>query len=112
VHELAVCEAIADTVHRSASGRGVATVSVAIGHLRQVVPDSLLFNWEILTKDTDLEGACLVVEEIPARVDCSECGAQSTLEVPVLACMACGGLDVTLVSGEEFMIRSIDVREE
>ena len=38
MHELALAQAIADTVSRRAEGRGVELVAVRIGHLRQVVP--------------------------------------------------------------------------
>ena len=48
MHELALCQAIVDTVERHAGGRRVEQVDVRIGHFRQVVPDSLQFSWELL----------------------------------------------------------------
>jgi hydrogenase nickel incorporation protein HypA/HybF len=43
VHELSVSAAVVDTAVRHAGGRPVAVVNLRVGHLRQVVPDSLLF---------------------------------------------------------------------
>jgi hydrogenase nickel incorporation protein HypA/HybF len=109
VHELSVCEAIVDTARQRAGGRPVTHVTVRIGHLRQVVPDALQFGWEVLTDDTDLQGCELVIEQVPAKVACRSCQAETTLEMPILMCGACESFDVTLLCGEEFLIVSMDV---
>ncbi|HEY3672385.1 MAG TPA: hydrogenase maturation nickel metallochaperone HypA [Acidimicrobiia bacterium] len=111
MHELSLAQAIADTTARYADGRPVSSVQVRIGYFRQVVPDSLQFAWELLTDDSVLAGAVLAVEHVPAVVACAGCGAHSQLDLPVLACGACGGTDVTMESGDEFMIEAIDVAE-
>jgi hydrogenase nickel incorporation protein HypA/HybF len=109
MHEISLCEAIADTVRRRAQGRAPERVRVRIGYLRQVVPDSLVFNWEMVTAGTDLADCALDVDYIPAVVTCAACAAQTTLELPVLICGACDSADVTLVSGDEFDLASFDV---
>lgn len=109
VHELALCEAIARTVADRAAGRTVARACVRIGHFRQVVPDSLSFCWDVLTEQTPLHGCELDVEHVPAVVACASCGATSRLDVPILACSACGSADVSLESGEELMLVSIEL---
>ncbi|MGI8663552.1 MAG: hydrogenase maturation nickel metallochaperone HypA [Acidimicrobiales bacterium] len=112
MHELSIAQAILDTVDARAGGRPVRRVDVRIGHLRQVVPDSLQFSWEMLTEGTDLAGCALVVDHVPAVVLCRACGTETTLAWPVLACAACEGHDVELLTGEEFQIASLDVAEE
>ena len=112
MHELALCQAIVDTVERHAGGRRVEQVDVRIGHFRQVVPDSLQFSWELLTEGTDLAGCRLVVDHVPAVIECRACGATTTLEVPILVCSSCESSDVTLVSGEELLVASIDRARE
>jgi hydrogenase nickel incorporation protein HypA/HybF len=109
VHELSVCQAIADHVARHASGRKVSRVDVRIGHLRQVVPDALQFGWLVLTDGTELDGCQLGVDHVPATVDCDVCGATSTLDIPVLACASCGSPSVVLVTGEEFQVVSLEL---
>jgi hydrogenase nickel incorporation protein HypA/HybF len=109
VHELALSQAIADTTVRHARGRPVSTVHVRVGHLRQVVPDSLVFCWQLLTDDSELAGAELQIDEVPAVVRCSACGEESTLAAPVLACLACGSFDVALQTGDELLIEAIEV---
>jgi hydrogenase nickel incorporation protein HypA/HybF len=96
---------------RRADGRPVKQVTVRIGHLRQVVPDALQFGWEVLTDDTDLNGCELRIEQIPAKIACRVCQVETTLDMPILMCSACESFNVTLLSGEEFLIVSMEVME-
>lgn len=109
MHELSICSAIASTAEKHAEGRPVSQVKVRIGHLRQVVPDALQFGWEVVSSTTQLKDAELVIEQVPAIVECLECGTRTTLDLPILACGACEGFDVKLLSGEELLVVSIDL---
>jgi hydrogenase nickel incorporation protein HypA/HybF len=109
MHELAICDAIATSASKHAHGRPVTRVTVQIGHLRQVVPEALLFSWEVVSGTGDLEGAELVLEQIPAVVLCHDCGEETTLDLPILSCGVCGGFEVKLLSGEELLVKSIDL---
>ena len=111
MHELALGQAIVDTISRRSNGREVRRVAVRIGHFRQVVPDSLQFAWEMLTEGSKLAGCRLEIDHVPAVVACRSCAARTTLDLPILMCEACESLDVELVSGEEFMIATIDVSD-
>ena len=59
MHELSVSAAVVDTAVRHAAGRKVTHVHLRVGALRQVVPDSLAFYFEIVARDTLCEGAAL-----------------------------------------------------
>lgn len=111
MHELALGQAIAETVSRRADGREVRHVTVRIGHLRQVVPDALQFAWEMLTDGTPLAGCRLEIEHIPAVIACRSCGETTTLDWPILLCARCESSDVELVSGEEFLVATMDVEQ-
>jgi hydrogenase nickel incorporation protein HypA/HybF len=111
VHELSVCEAIAGAVNRHAGGQPVTRVLVRIGHLRQVVPDALTFSWQMLTTGSELEGSVLEIESVPATVACKACGAQTTLDMPIVACSECFSRDVELLTGEEFAVVSLELAE-
>ncbi len=109
MHELSICNAIAQTATKHADGQPVSQVKVRIGHLRQVVPDTLQFNWEVVSAQVGLEDAELVIEHVPAVVECGTCGARTGLDLPIMACAPCGSVDVRLVSGEELLVVSIDL---
>jgi hydrogenase nickel incorporation protein HypA/HybF len=80
----------------------VSVISLRVGALRQVVPESLELNVEIVRRRTHSEAARLEIELVPARLAC--CGAE--WEPPSFRCPRCGrGGEV--VSGEEFLVESI-----
>ena len=112
MHELSLCQAILEHVEARAGERAVCRVHVRIGYLRQVVPDSLLFSWAMLTDSSDLAGCELVVAHVPAVVHCAACALDTTLDWPVLACARCESHDVELRSGDELELAWIDVAEE
>lgn len=111
MHELSIAEAIADKVRQRAAGRPVAAVAIQVGHFRQIVPDALEFCWTMVTDATGLEGCRLEIEQIPATVSCQDCAAITTLDMPIMVCESCGGTNVTLLTGQEFMVVSLEIQE-
>jgi hydrogenase nickel incorporation protein HypA/HybF len=111
VHELSLSSAIVDTVVQHAAGRRVTRVTMTIGALRQVVPDSLDFYFGIVSRDTVCEGAELEQRLVPGRARCRGCGREWELEVPAFLCGACGG-EAEVRSGAEFEVDTIEVEEE
>lgn len=112
MHELSICGSIASIVTKKAGDRRVDTVHLQVGQLRQIVPDTLVYCWSLVSADTGLAGAELAIERIPARITCRSCAA--TIEIgdfPIFVCTGCGGVDVEVVSGEEFMITSLELAE-
>jgi hydrogenase nickel incorporation protein HypA/HybF len=111
MHELSVASAVLDTVRRHAHGRRVTLVSLRVGRLRQVVPDSLRFYFEIVARDTICEDAGLELSEIEARLSCSQCGHQWEPVFPAFRCPECASAEVVLLSGEELEVEYIEVEE-
>ena len=111
MHELSLCSAIADIVERNAPDQDVRSVSVQVGRFRQVVPDTLRYCWEMVTFDTRLADTALLIDEVAAVIVCRVCGARTELELPVFVCSACGSSDAELVSGEEFLVTTLELAE-
>ena len=112
MHELSLSGAIVNTVEKHAAGRPVSVVSMRIGALRQVVPDTLEFYFGFVSKGTVCEGARLEQELIPARLRCGACEAEWGIEVPVFMCPACGPSGrIEVAAGDEFLVESIEVEE-
>ena len=110
MHELSLCGSIANIVTRHAAGRPVSVIHVQVGQLRQVVPDTLVFCWELVSEGTPLAGSRIDVEAIPARIRCRACDRVTEVgDLPVFVCGACGGTDTEITSGEEFMITSLEL---
>ncbi|MGB2711969.1 MAG: hydrogenase maturation nickel metallochaperone HypA, partial [Conexibacter sp.] len=94
-----------------ACGRRVRAVHVAAGHLRQVVPAALALAFELVAEGTVVEGARLELRELPARVRCRACAAETVQDGFPLACRACGNLDVQIVQGEELTVEQLEIDE-
>ena len=112
MHELSLSGAIVNTVVKHAQGRPVSVVSLRVGALRQVVPDTLDFYFEFVARGTVCEGARLEQELIPALLRCGACEREWEIELPVFRCPSCGGADVTIAAGDELEVESIEVEEE
>jgi hydrogenase nickel incorporation protein HypA/HybF len=110
MHELSISEAVLDTALRHAAGRRVTAVDLTVGALRQVVPESLEFYFEIVTRDTPCEGAVLHQHLVAARARCTGCAHEWPLDFPAFRCAECGGV-AEVLSGEELEVESIDVEE-
>ncbi|MEO7370820.1 MAG: hydrogenase maturation nickel metallochaperone HypA, partial [Ilumatobacteraceae bacterium] len=100
MHELSLCTAIAKIAHQAAAGRPVECVRVDIGHLRQVVPDTLRHSWEMVVFGTPLDSVPLEVREVPAIIECRICGVRTQLDDPIFRCAACGSIETIVVSGD------------
>jgi hydrogenase nickel incorporation protein HypA/HybF len=110
MHELSVSSAVLDTVLKHAAGRRVTVVSLRIGHLRQVVPDSLAFYFELVSRETLCEGARLEQEYIPALLRCEGCEREWDPEDAWFRCAGCGGAGA-VIAGNELEVESIEVEE-
>ncbi len=109
MHELSLSSAIVNTVAKHAAGRRVILVSLRVGRLRQVVSDTLDFYFEFVARGSVCEGARLEQELVEARLRCNACGNEWAIEIPAFRCPSCTGSDVSVASGDEFEVESIEV---
>jgi hydrogenase nickel incorporation protein HypA/HybF len=117
VHELSICEGIIEVATTALAPLvrplpPVSCVTVRIGRLTAAVPDSLRHYFDLLTLGTVLEGATLVIEDIPIRARCADCGASFEIEVLSFSCPRCESGFVELLSGRELEVVSLDTAEE
>jgi hydrogenase nickel incorporation protein HypA/HybF len=111
MHELSISSALVQTAVTHAAGRRVSVVTVRAGHLRQVVPDSLRFWFGIVARETVVQGARLDLEIVPARLRCDDCTHAWDADTPAFRCPACASGAVTVLSGEELEVESIEVED-
>lgn len=110
MHELSLCRSIYRIVEGAAGGRPVEVIHVQVGKLRQVVPDTLRYCWEMVSESTPLEGSVLAVESMPVVVSCRRCVRESSVtDRLIVLCQHCGEPDVEVVGGEEFLLTSLDL---
>jgi hydrogenase nickel incorporation protein HypA/HybF len=107
VHELAIAESVVDAVVDRLGAARIGKVVLEIGRLSGVVPDSLLFCFDLVTDGTSLQGAVLEIVELPGRAECRSCGAEVEL-YDLLGLCECGSLDLRVLAGNELRIREVD----
>jgi hydrogenase nickel incorporation protein HypA/HybF len=112
VHELAVCQGLVDEIARVARAQGadeVQAVTVAVGALAGVESGLLERAFVIARAGTVAAQARLQLQSLPARVACSECGAEAEVAPNRLLCPACGGWRVRVVGGEELLLIRVEL---
>lgn len=112
MHELSVCLSVLEQVRTIARERGAARatrVEVTVGPLSGVECDLLRNAWPLAVAGSIAAGAELVVEESPIVVHCDSCDTDSRTAPNRLACPACNGLGTTVVSGDEMILRRVEL---
>jgi hydrogenase nickel incorporation protein HypA/HybF len=111
MHELSIASAVLGTALKHADGRPVEVVAMRVGTLRQVVPDSLRFYWEIVARDTVCEDAELDVTVIEARLHCQDCGREWEPLIAAFRCPDCASAKVDIIAGQELEIEYLELKE-
>lgn len=107
MHELSITESIVSAILERVDGR-IQTVTLLVGQLSGLVPDSVRFCFDICTQETRLEGATLDIVEVPGRARCRTCDQELELPDGILLC-PCGSADLEIVGGQELRIKNVEV---
>ncbi len=114
MHELAICQSLIEQVESIALERNaqcVTSIIVAMGPLSGVEEQLLKNAYPIASAGTVAENAELVIETLPVRVKCTQCGSESDALPNKLICKQCGDWRTTLVSGDELMLMSVELEK-
>jgi hydrogenase nickel incorporation protein HypA/HybF len=112
MHELAVCQALLRQVLEVAENRysrRVGRIKLCIGPLAGVEPALLKSAFPLVAAGTPCEGATIEIENVPVRVRCQICGSASQTRSNRLLCTDCGTWRVTLISGDEMFLASVEL---
>lgn len=114
MHEFGIASEIVTGAVEEACRQGarkITAITVRIGVLRGVEPESLRLIYDHLTRGTIAEDAPLTIEEEPVRVLCDACG-----EVPgtrfSLVCPSCSREGVRVHGGDSLRFVSIEIDEQ
>ena len=116
MHEMGIAMEIVDiakaSIPEDMQGARVARINLQVGKLSAIVADSLRFCFDLVIKDTPIEGAELAIEEVPVVIRCKDCQSQWTVNEPVFTCRQCGGGNIDILSGRELDIKSIELEDK
>lgn len=114
MHELSVAEEIVNISRQylpKENNVHVKSITIKIGRLSNILPDSLLFCYESLIDNTPLNGSKLIIEEIPIRINCMKCGKNSEIDNFSFVCPKCNSSEIEIESGTELLISEIELFE-
>ena len=116
MHEMGIAMEIVDiataSIPADMQGAKVQRVNLEVGKLSAIVPDSLRFCFDLVIKDTPLEGAELVIAELPVVARCKDCQAEWTVTEAVFTCINCQSGNIDVLSGRELDITSIEIEDK
>jgi hydrogenase nickel incorporation protein HypA/HybF len=124
MHEVSVVSSLVNAVIAELDKYNVVkvnSVTVVIGDLTNLGEEQMKFAYEIVTRDTILEGSEMIVEHEPIILSCKSCGFEGparvltdpdfdTHSIPILSCTQCNG-PVNVVKGQSCMVRCMDIEE-
>jgi hydrogenase nickel incorporation protein HypA/HybF len=114
MHELAICQSLIDQVEAIALERkaqSVTAIVLGMGPLSGVEVQLLKNAYPVASAGTIAEDAELVIEHLPIKVKCTQCGSESDALPNKLICKQCGDWRTTLLSGDEMMLMSVELEK-
>jgi hydrogenase nickel incorporation protein HypA/HybF len=115
MHEFSIAQSIMQVVFDEADkakAQRVLKVTLNVGELAGVLPESLTFCFELLAKSTIAENATLVINKVPIRAHCSECEITFQISDNRYFCPRCGKTAIKLTSGMELQIANLEIENE
>jgi hydrogenase nickel incorporation protein HypA/HybF len=112
VHEMGITQEVLRAVTDASAAAGavrITHVTLTVGALTDLVPDSLHFAWDALTPGTVAEGAELEIRETPGRSQCLQCEAEFDHGKFDRRCTECGSFMTSVILGDELMVDHIEV---
>jgi len=111
MHEMGITQSILAASFDAATNAGMTRITeirISVGELTETVDFALQFAFEALTPETMAEGAVLVINKVPARSLCRDCGVEFIHDRFQMLCTSCGSMNVELLAGRELDIDSIE----
>jgi hydrogenase nickel incorporation protein HypA/HybF len=115
MHEFAVCQDMLQQIESIATkeqASAVDIVTVRIGPLSGIEAHLLSQAFPLAAAGTVAEEAELVIEALPIKVKCQQCGAETEAKPNRLICGQCGDYHTQLLSGDEMLLASLELVKE
>jgi len=112
MHEAGIAQRIIEiaTEHLEQAGaRAVTSITVKVGRLSSVMPESLDFAFKALAAGTAVANAALTIEQVGASGRCRSCGASFAVDDFFCVCAQCGSPAVDVQGGDDLTVESLSV---
>lgn len=113
MHELGIVYQLMKTVDNIKMEQNVSEIDsivLQVGEMSDIVPKFIEEAWKAASPETDYKDTKLEVEIVTARAKCSDCGFEDSVRKLSFNCPECGGSNLKIVSGREFLIKEITAK--
>lgn len=114
MHELSLAHNLVEIIQQNVESNqlcNVKEIRLKIGEFSGVVVDSLIFSYNIITENTELSKSKLIIEEIPFKLKCNDCGNITANQFGFRECSNCNSFNTEILSGEEMNLSEIILEE-
>jgi len=111
MHEVSIIQNVVKIVSEKAIENKftkVNKVSLKIGELSGVMPESLNFAFKSSIIDTILEGSTLEIEKVKAIAECKDCEQEFPIDHFNKICPCCNKFCSSIISGYELYVNTIE----
>jgi len=117
MHEFSICQALVDAVIAEVEKAGSNPASllkagIAVGDLRQIVPEFMKQAYLILTKDTVIDGSELEIRHVPVSGTCGACNWTGEMPRDELLCKSCGSNHVEINNGTQLYLENLELEND
>lgn len=115
MHEFAIAQTIVRSVLaelKKAQPARLVCARIVAGQLHQIVPDSLVQAYKILTEATPAAGSRLRIRRVPVMAECQQCHWRGKIKRALFVCEKCAAGDLEITGGRELYLESIEVEKD
>ena len=112
MHEMSLAEGVLQLVEETARREGakrVKLVVLEIGRMSSVQPEALSFCFDVVTRNSVLEGAALEIVDVPGAGWCMQCAETVPISALYDPCPKCGSYQVQATSGTEMRVKELEI---
>lgn len=113
MHEASIAISLIETVADICQKEGynsIESVRLKVGKSAGILPDALLFAFDVAKTGTPASQAQLIIEYIPLGGFCRECGSQfESEERYIFSCPDCKSSAIKITRGDEMQIIDMEV---
>ena len=111
---------IAEATAIKHNAKKITEVHLEIGELTLIVPDLLKRSFEMATTGSIAEGAELVIEILPGKIKCRDCGKDSSVTLSeesyltglqLFQCRHCESKNTEIIDGKKANIKNVKIQE-
>jgi hydrogenase nickel incorporation protein HypA/HybF len=112
MHELSIAQSLVELAVEATENSGIKRVKalyMKLGVLSGVVKQALEFSFDVVIQGTPLEGAKLVIEDVPVKIFCPNCREARVLPEPFpMRCPQCGTKSGQVLEGREMELYALE----